>query len=147
FPKSHAAAFGLLAYQSSWLRHHYPAEFLCALLNAQPMGFYPPASLVRDAQRRRVEVLSPDANLSDARCSLVPCVTETQGLRWAVRVGLAYVASVGKEHAEALVAERESRGPFHDVADLARRTSLSRDALEALVKGGACDCFGERTRA
>src|SRR5688500_11196808 len=55
FPKSHAAAFGLLAYQSAWLRHHYPAEFLCALLNAQPMGFYPPASLVRDAQRRGVE--------------------------------------------------------------------------------------------
>src|SRR5205085_9818519 len=55
FPKSHAAAFGLLAYQSSWLRHHYPGEFLCALLNAQPMGFYPPASLVRDAQRRGVE--------------------------------------------------------------------------------------------
>jgi len=52
FPKSHAAAFGLLAYQSQWLRHHYPAEFLCSLLNAQPMGFYPPASLVRDAQRR-----------------------------------------------------------------------------------------------
>ena len=65
FPKSHAAAFGLLAYQSQWLRHHYPAEFLCSLLNAQPMGFYPPASLVRDAQRRGVEVLSPDVNLSD----------------------------------------------------------------------------------
>ena len=60
FPKSHAAAFGLLAYQSSWLRRHYPAEFLAALLNAQPMGFYPPASLVRDAQRRGVEVLPPD---------------------------------------------------------------------------------------
>ncbi len=72
FPKSHAAAFGLLAYQSAWLRHHYPAEFLCALLNAQPMGFYPPASLVRDAQRRGVEVRPPDVNLSEARCSLEP---------------------------------------------------------------------------
>ena len=71
FPKSHAAAFGLLAYQSQWLRHHYPAEFLCSLLNAQPMGFYPPASLIRDAQRRGVEVLSPDVNLSEARCALV----------------------------------------------------------------------------
>ena len=70
FPKSHAAAFGLLAYQSQWLRHHYPAEFLCSLLNAQPMGFYPPASLVRDAQRRGVEVLPPDINLSEAWCSL-----------------------------------------------------------------------------
>ena len=64
FPKSHAAAFGLLAYQSAWLRHHYPAEFLCSLLNAQPMGFYPPSSLVRDAQRRGVEVRPPDVNLS-----------------------------------------------------------------------------------
>ena len=70
FPKSHAAAFGLLAYQSAWLRHHYPAEFLCGLLNEQPMGFYPPASLVRDAQRRGVEVRPPDVNRSDARCSL-----------------------------------------------------------------------------
>jgi error-prone DNA polymerase len=146
FPKSHAAAFGLLAYQSSWLRHHYPAEFLCALLNAQPMGFYPPASLVRDAQRRGVEVLSPDVNLSGARCLLVPCVAETQGLKWAVRVGLAHLVSVGKEHAEALVVERESRGLFFDVADLARRGALSREELEALVKGGACDSFGGRRR-
>ena len=72
FPKAHAAAFGLLAYQSAWLRHHYPAEFLCGLLNEQPMGFYPPASLVRDAQRRGVEVRSPDVNLSGARCGLEP---------------------------------------------------------------------------
>ena len=146
FPKSHAAAFGLLAYQSSWLRHHYPSEFLCALLNAQPMGFYPPASLVRDAQRRGVEVLSPDVNASEARCSLVPCVSETQGLRWAVRVGLAYVAFVAKDDAEALVVEREARGLFLDVADLARRASLSRAALEALVQGGACDGFGGKRR-
>src|SRR5262249_14431928 len=70
FPKSHAAAFGLLAYQSAWLRHHYPGEFLCALLNAQPMGFYPPASLVRDAQRRGVDVRPPDVNLSGAKARL-----------------------------------------------------------------------------
>ena len=70
FPKAHAAAFGLLAYQSQWLRRHFAAEFLCALLNAQPMGFYPPATLVRDAQRRGVEVLPPDVNLSGARCAI-----------------------------------------------------------------------------
>ena len=86
FPKSHAAAFGLLAYQSQWLRHHYPAEFLCSLLNAQPMGFYPPASLVRDAQRRGVEVLPPDVNLSETWCALVAsaaeaCVDSTQSIR------------------------------------------------------------------
>src|SRR6187551_240064 len=83
FPKSHAAAFGLLAYQSMWLRHHYPAEFLCALLDEQPMGFYPPASLVRDAQRRGVEVLPPDVNLSGTWCAIVAstaeaCVDSTQ---------------------------------------------------------------------
>src|SRR5207253_4652592 len=82
FPKSHSAAFALLAYQSAWLRHHYPAEFLCALLNAQPMGFYPPASLVRDGQRRGVEVRPPDVNRSEAKCSI-----EEGG---AVRIGLGY---------------------------------------------------------
>src|SRR6266576_3621067 len=70
FPKSHAAAFGLLAYQSTWLRYHHPREFLAALLNAQPMGFYPPASLVRDAQRRGVEVWPVDVNRSGAKCAL-----------------------------------------------------------------------------
>ncbi len=146
FPKSHAAAFGLLAYQSAWLRHHYPAEFLCGLLNEQPMGFYPPASLVRDAQRRGVEVRPPDVNRSGARCSLEPSGTVSQGLPHAVRIGLAYVSSVGKDDAEALEAERDARGPYRDVGDLARRAQVSRDALEALVRGGACDCFGPRRR-
>ncbi len=156
FPKAHAAAFGLLAYQSAWLRHHYPAEFLCGLLNEQPMGFYPPASLVRDAQRRGVEVRPPDVNLSEARCSLEPCrgvasaspplVGAPRASTHAVRVGLAYVSSVGKDDAEALEAEREANGPFRGVGDLARRAQISRDALEALVRGGACDGFGPRRR-
>ena len=147
FPKSHAAAFGLLAYQSAWLRHHYPAEFLCGLLNEQPMGFYPPASLVRDAQRRGVEVLPPDVNLSEARCGLESgTVPEGDRPPWAVRVGLAYVQSVGKDDAYALQAEREANGPYRGVGDLARRAQVSRDALEALVRGGACDCFGPRRR-
>ncbi|HEY9456532.1 MAG TPA: hypothetical protein VIQ56_01390, partial [Gaiella sp.] len=142
FPKAHAAAFGLLAYQSAWLRHHYPAEFLCGLLNEQPMGFYPPASLVRDAQRRGVEVRPPDVNRSEARCSLEP----RDGRMHAVRVGLAYVSSVGEDDAEALEAEREANGPYRDVGDLSRRATVSRDALEALVRGGACDGFGPRRR-
>ncbi len=146
FPKSHAAAFGLLAYQSAWLRHHYPAEFLCGLLNEQPMGFYPPASLVRDAQRRGVEVRPPDVNLSGARCGLEACDDKSQALSHAVRVGLAYVSSVGKDDAEALEAERAAHGPYSDVGDLARRAQVSRDALEALVRGGACDCLGARRR-
>src|SRR3954447_5156108 len=144
FPKSHAAAFGLLAYQSQWLRHHYPAEFLCSLLNAQPMGFYPPASLVRDAQRRGVEVLPPDVNLSEAWCSLTATAEEDGGQ--SVRVGLAYVQSVGEDDARALVAERGANGPFQDVGDLARRAALSQDGLVALVEGGACDGLGHKRR-
>jgi error-prone DNA polymerase len=138
FPKSHAAAFALLAYQSAWLRHHHPAEFLCALLNAQPMGFYPPASLVRDAQRRGVEVRPPEVNLSAAECAL-------EGE--AVRVGLEYVRSLGEEEAKALVAERERGGPFAGVRELAQRSALDRPRLEALVASGACDLFGGARRA
>src|SRR5919108_615612 len=134
FPKSHAAAFGLLGYQSQWLRCHYPAEFLCALLNAQPMGFYPPATLVRDAQRRGVDVLPPDVNASDAKATLEA---------GAVRVGLEYVTSVGEEDAKALVAERDRTGPFDGIVDLAQRAPVDGDALAAFVAAGACDCFGE----
>jgi error-prone DNA polymerase len=132
FPKSHAAAFALLAYQSAWLRHHFPAEFLCALLNAQPMGFYPPASLVRDGQRRGVEVLAPHVNLSAAGC--------TVGVEGAVRIGLGYIRSVGEDEARALVAEQ----PYADVGDLARRAPVAKDALEAVVASGACDEWGPR---
>jgi len=158
FPKAHAAAFGLLAYQSQWLRRHHPAEFLCALLNAQPMGFYPPATLVRDAQRRGVEVLPADVNLSAAHCTIeagiegaegrgdLPSNSLLQGGGVAVRIGLNYIASVGEDDAEALVDERQANGPFADVADLARRTPLSRDGLEALVKGGACESLGRPRR-
>ena len=137
FPKSHAAAFGLLAYQSSWLRHHYPAEFLAALLNAQPMGFYPPASLVRDAQRRGVEVRPPDVNVSAAKC-----VLEGE----AVRIGLEYVQSVGEDDARAIVEERERGGPYRGIIDLVQRAPAGRDELEALVASGACDSFGEPRR-
>ncbi|HEU6446180.1 MAG TPA: OB-fold nucleic acid binding domain-containing protein, partial [Gaiellaceae bacterium] len=137
FPKSHAAAFGLLAYQSQWLRCHYAAEFLCALLNAQPMGFYPPATLVRDAQRRGVEVLPPDVNVSEAKC-----VVEGG----AVRMGIEYVASVGEDDAKALVEERVRGGPFLDVRDLAQRAPLRREGLQALIESGACACFGEEAR-
>ncbi|HET7568356.1 MAG TPA: error-prone DNA polymerase [Gaiellaceae bacterium] len=130
FPKSHSAAFGLLAYQSAWLRHHYAPEFLAALLNAQPMGFYPPATLVRDAQRRGVETRPPDVNRSE-----VGCVIE----EGAVRVGLKYVTGVGEDDAEAVVAGPR---PYRTVRDLAQQTPLSGDELRALVESGACDCFG-----
>jgi error-prone DNA polymerase len=138
FPKSHAAAFGLLAYQSAWLRHHYPAEFLCALLNAQPMGFYPPASLVRDAQRRGVEVRPPHVNVSGAKCTIED---------GAVRIGFEYIAAIGEDDAQTLAAERDRGGPFYDVVSLAQRTSLSHGGLESLIASGACDPLGGSRRA
>jgi error-prone DNA polymerase len=134
FPKSHAAAFGLLAYQSAWLRHHYAPEFLAALLNAQPMGFYPPATLVRDGQKRGVETRPPDVNRSDAGCTI-----EEDG---AVRVGLKYVTGLGEDDAEAVAVKR----PYSSVRELAQRTGLSDDELRALAESGACDCFGLRRR-
>jgi error-prone DNA polymerase len=133
FPKSHSAAFGLLAYQSAWLRHHYSAEFLAALLNAQPMGFYPPATLVRDAQRRAVETRPPDVNRSGVGCDIED---------GAVRVGLEYIQGVGEDDAEAVVAEREANGAYSSIRALAQRTPLSKDELCALVESGACDCLG-----
>ncbi len=137
FPKSHAAAFGLLGYQSQWLRCHYPAEFLAALLNAQPMGFYPPATLVRDAQRRGVEVLPPEVNLSEAKC----IVQDGE-----VRIGIEYVSSIGEGDAKALVEERERNGPFRSVRELAQRAPLRREGLEALISSGACAAFGAEVR-
>jgi len=137
FPKSHSAAFGLLAYQSAWLRRHYEAEFLASLLNAQPMGFYPPATLVRDAQRRGVETRAPDVCRSAAHCDIED---------GAVRVGLAYVKGLTSGDAESIVAERERNGPFVSIRDLAQRVELSRDDLAALVESGACDSFGLERR-
>jgi len=133
FPKSHSAAFGLLAYQSAWLRHHYGAEFLTALLNAQPMGFYPPATLVRDGQHHGIETRTPDVNRSEVDCTI-------EG--GAVRVGLKYVQGVGEDDAEAVVATR----PYGSIRELAQRTPLSGDELRALVESGACDCFGMKRR-
>jgi error-prone DNA polymerase len=133
FPKSHAAAFALLAYQSAWLRRYYPVEFLCALLNAQPMGFYPPASLVRDAQRRGVISLPPDVNASEASCSVED---------GAVRVGIGYVQGVGETDAEAVASGR----PYGDLRDVVQRAEVDRDVFQVLVEAGACDCFGEPRR-
>ncbi len=135
FPKAHSAAFALLAYQSAWLRRYHPAAFLCALLNAQPMGFYPPASLIRDGLRREVAVRPPDIVRSAAACQL-------EGD--AVRIGLGYVTGLGADGAASVVAERETGGPFRDGRDLAARLPLKADALERLVASGTCDTLGPR---
>jgi error-prone DNA polymerase len=141
FPKAHGAAFGLLAYQSTWLRVHYAPEFLCALMDEQPMGFYAPDALVHDAQRRGIEVLPPDVNLSQLGCT----VTDDG----AVRVGLGYVLGVRGEEVAALVAARDAGGPFADIDDLAARAGAGRPALEQLAWSGACDSLtaGDRRAA
>jgi error-prone DNA polymerase len=135
FPKAHSAAFGLLAYQSAWLRVHYAPEFLCSLLNEQPMGFYPPDALVHEAQRRGVEVLPPDVNRSAVLCRVEPNSAEEPP----VRIGLGYVIGVKEREMEALVEERERSGPYSSVADLASRSGAGRDGLERLAWAGALD--------
>jgi error-prone DNA polymerase len=142
FPKAHGAAFGLLAYQSTWLRVHHGPEFLCALLDEQPMGFYVPDALVHDAQRRGIEVLPPDVDASEVECTVTP--------ERAVRVGLGYVAGVRREEAEALVAARRERGGrFGSLAELAACAGAGRPSLERLAWAGACDRLagGDRRRA
>ncbi|HET7589829.1 MAG TPA: error-prone DNA polymerase [Solirubrobacterales bacterium] len=174
FPKAHSAAFGLLAYQSAWLRIRYGPEFLCSLLNEQPMGFYPPDSLVHEAQRRGIRVAAVDANRSKVLChveapprpradsstshcrraeksyqerQIGPSAGERRqigpsgevrgGLR--VRVGLGYVKGVKKEEMEALVAARESEGPYKGIAELASRSGAGLPSLERLAWAGALD--------
>lgn len=148
FPKAHSAAFAVLAYQSAWLRRHHPTEFLAALLNAQPMGFYPPASLIRDAQRRGVSVVGPCVNRSDAGCIIepVPSGGEAGEPSWRVRIGLGYVRDVRADAAARLVAERAAGGRFADLADLAARSDLRREQMSSIIRSGACDVFDEPRR-
>ncbi len=133
FPKAHSAAFGLLAYQSAWLREHRAEEFLCALLNEQPMGFYPPDALVQEARRRNIPIVPPDVNRSRVLCH----VEVADGL--AVRIGLGYVKGVRKEEMEMLVAERERGGTYGGIADLASRSGAGMASLERLAWAGALD--------
>src|SRR5437773_1040971 len=148
FPKSHAAAFGLLAYQSAWLRHYHPAEYYCALFNNQPMGFYSLDALGRDAKRNEVEIRLPDVNLSDVWCTVEGGkgrLKAGEGGRGAdaVRVGLGFIRDWSEETATAVVDER-ARGPFRSVGDFVRRAppKLKRSAIEHLVWVGGCDGFG-----
>src|SRR5437762_405990 len=147
FPKSHAAAFGLLAYQSAWLRHYHPAEYYCALFNNQPMGFYSLDVLGRDANRNGIEIRLPDVNLSDVWCTIEKGAgSGEQGAVHsdAVRVGLGFVRDWSEETATAVVIEREQRGPYASVGDFVRRAppKLKRTAIEHLVWVGGCDSFG-----
>ncbi len=141
FPESHSVSFAFLVYASAWIKLHEPAAFCAALLNAQPMGFYSPHSLVQDARRHGVQVRTPDLNASAAKSTLEPCPSSTGEV--AVRLGIGYVRTIGKELAEEIDAGR----PYVDLEDLVRRVpSLTLQQLEALATAGACSCFGLERR-
>ncbi|WP_342702948.1 error-prone DNA polymerase [Burkholderia arboris] len=137
FPESHAASFAKLAYASSWLKCHEPAIFLAALLNSQPMGFYPPSQLVQDAKRHGVQVMPIDVTQSNWEASLeaLPGQLPPHG-QPAVRLGLSLVRGLGEAAARRIEAARAT-GPFGNVDTLARRAQLERRDLEALAAANA----------
>jgi error-prone DNA polymerase len=134
FPESHAASFALLAYVTAWLRCHHHDAFTCAILNAQPMGFYSPATLVEDAKRHGVNVLPIDINKSQWDCTL----EERK-----VRMGLRYVKGLGVVERERIEA---ATSPHPNLATFVRDTRLSKKALHALAEAGAFECFGLNRR-
>ncbi len=132
FPESHAASFALLVYVSAWMKHYYPAVFAAALLNSQPMGFYAPAQLLRDAREHGVEIRAPDVNASDWDCTL-EAASDRKG--YALRLGLRQVKGLAEEDARILVAARDTGYP--DPLSLWRRAGLKPLALEALARADA----------
>lgn len=141
FPESHSVSFAYLVYASSWIKLHYPAAFCAALLNAQPMGFYSPHSLVQDARRHGVVVHTPDINRSRATATLEPCAGSHREV--AVRLGLGAVRKVGTDLAERLAAGQ----PYASMEEVARRADASLDVLEALATAGAFDALVATSRA
>jgi len=150
FCKSHAASFALIAYQTLWLKAYYPAEFYCALLNHQPLGFYSPAVICGDAKRHGITVLRPDVNASADGCVLEMSgdkETSRQGVQGApaLRLGLRYLAGLGAAGRARLLAARAG-GAFADLADFGRRTRLPRSTVGDLIRAGALDGFGVARR-
>jgi error-prone DNA polymerase len=166
FPESHAASFALIAYATAWIRRHYPEAFVCSLLNAQPMGFYAPATIVSDARRSGVTVLPVSVQAANWDCRLEPMAngvwpagsrgqrrshTGAAGSgrsaasllaipRYAVRMGLRYVKTLGERDGERIeLARRE--GPFLSVANFAARSGLDQGRMARLAEAGAFACF------
>ena len=146
FPESHAASFALISYAGAFVLRHYPAEFACALLNAQPMGFYSPATIIEDAKRRGVRFLPVDVTASAWDCSLMtgPATANETG-KPDVRLGLRYVKGLGAADGEKIVAARRE-SPFASIAALARRTGLDKKAMVALAEADALRNLGPKTR-
>lgn len=146
FPESHAASFALLAYVTAWLKCHHPAHFTCAMLNAWPMGFYHPSTLVDDAKRHGIVVLPIDVKRSQWDCTLEPVARKG----WGIRMGLRYVKGLGvRERAafERALSERPFESPpFESLADFVKRVRIPRSMLERLAQAGAFDGFDAERR-
>jgi error-prone DNA polymerase len=146
FPESHAASFALIVYASAWIKVHFPAEFACALLNAQPMGFYSPSSIVKDAQRHGVEARAPcvvrsvwDSTLEPPTDGSAP--SHPNGLSAkppALRLGLRQIRGLGEGVTRAILAAR-AEAPFASLQDLIRRARLKKNEIEALAEAGALE--------
>jgi error-prone DNA polymerase len=134
FPESHAASFALIAYATAWMKRHYPDVFTCSLLNAQPMGFYAPATIVADAKRHKVEVRPADVQHSHWDCTLEPAVEGSH--RFAVRMGLRYVKSLGQREWERIETARQKRA-FTSIEDFVQRSGLNEGAVSRLAEAGA----------
>ncbi len=158
FPESHAASFALLVYVSAWLKCHYPAAFTAALLNSQPMGFYAPAQLVRNAAAHGVEILPVDVNFSDhdsrwRRSNLRNSISEISNPEsqipnppLSLRLGFNVLSGVRSSDIERIV-EAHRQGPFTSVDDFAHRTGLSRAAIAGLAKAGTFESLELNRRA
>jgi error-prone DNA polymerase len=144
FPESHAASFALIAYATAWLKCHYHAEYTCALLNAQPMGFYAPATIVEDAKRHKVIVRPIDVQVSDWDCTLEACLESVGG--FAVRMGLRYVKGLGERELQR-IAQASGVKKFDSLPDFVRRTALDQGSLNSLAEAGAFDSFGVGRRS
>ena len=138
FPESHSFAFGITAYQTAWMKCYYPLEFFVALINNQPMGFYPLETLKQDARRFGVAFLNPDVNLSQ-----VDCTPEAGDLR----LGLRFIKDVGTSSARLIVEERQRGSSYVSAGDLVRRTGLKPQAVLSLVRAGAFDGLNPNRRA
>jgi error-prone DNA polymerase len=141
FPESHAASFALLAYVTAWLKCHHPGHFTCAMLNAWPMGFYHPSTLIDDAKRHGVVVLPIDVRHSAWDCTLEPVARRG----WGIRMGLRYVKGLTVRERAAFETARADR-PFQSVADFIRRVRVPRSMIERLIQAGAFDGMGTSRR-
>jgi error-prone DNA polymerase len=135
FCKAHAASFAIIAYETAYLKAHYPAEFLAAILSNQPMGFYPPEVIVNEARHLGIKILPVEVNKSRDRYWVED---------GAIRVGLAQIYGLSAVGIRAILSARESNGPFRSLRDLCARTNLPQTMVESLIKAGALDSIGPR---